>query len=258
MCTRVEKRSHTPTTSAADSESERERGATRKLASFRARMLARQARKVQGSVFKYVSVQRTATSFPDWFLHGWCLDLEFTNDWKIFHPREQECVLIIFVFRSRGDDTLLIILYSSPVMKMLWELCEREEREKDSAAREREEICSSGEEATAGVMPKLDKAASLSGASGIGERTRDPSLFRPSESEVNLYQLHVEDLLSLNPNAEEDPTVTDLDNKLLLYGFFSPSSSVLASLLPLSDCFRDAFSAVFLLRVGYLCRLRMP
>lgn len=166
--------------------------------------------------------------------------------------------MIIFVFRSRGDDTLLIILYSSPVMKMLWELCEREEREKDSAAREREEICSSGEEATAGVMPKLDKAASLSGASGIGERTRDPSLFRPSESEVNLYQLHVEDLLSLNPNAEEDPTVTDLDNKLLLYGFFSPSSSVLASLLPLSDCFRDAFSAVFLLRVGYLCRLRMP
>jgi hypothetical protein len=32
-------------------------------------------------------------------------------------------------------------------MKMLWELCEREEREKDRAAREREreEICSSGE-----------------------------------------------------------------------------------------------------------------
>jgi len=145
MCTRVEKRSHTPTTSAADSESERERGATRKLASFRARMLARQARKVQGSVFKYVSVQRTATSFPDWFLHGWCLDLEFTNDWKRFHPREQECILIICIFCSRGDDTLLIILYSSPVMKMLWELCEREEREKDSAAREREEICSSGE-----------------------------------------------------------------------------------------------------------------
>jgi hypothetical protein len=30
-------------------------------------------------------------------------------------------------------------------MKMLWELCEREEREKDRAAREREEICSSRE-----------------------------------------------------------------------------------------------------------------
>lgn len=163
--------------------------------------------------------------------------------------------MIICVFRSRGDETLLIILDSSPVMKMLWKLCEREERESTTERRERErereEICSSGEEATAGVMPKLDKAASLSGASGIGEHTRDPSLFRPSESEVNLYQLHVEDLLSLNPNAEEDPTVTDLDNKLLLYGFFSsPSSSVLASFLPLSDCFRDVFSAVFLLRVG--------
>jgi hypothetical protein len=144
-------------------------------------------------------------------------------------------------------------------MKMLRELCEREEREKDRAARERRNLLQRREEATAGVMPKLDKAVSLSGASGIGERTRDPSLFRPSESEVNLYQLHVEDLLSLNPNAEEDPTVTDLDNKLLLYGFFPPaSSSVLASLFPLSDCFRDLFSAVFLLRVGYLCRLRMP
>jgi hypothetical protein len=131
----------------------------------------------------------------------------------------------------------------------------RGEREQDRAARERERerrnLQQRREEATAGVMPKLDKAASLSGASGIGEHTRDPSLFRPSESEVNLYQLHVEDLLSLNPNAEEDPTVTDLDNKLLLYGFFSsPSSSVLASFLPLSDCFRDVFSAVFLLRVG--------
>jgi hypothetical protein len=107
-------------------------------------------------------------------------------------------------------------------MKMLWELCEREEREKDCGERERGNLQQRREEANAGVMPKLDKAASLSGASGIGERTRDPSLFRPSESEVNLYQLHVEDLLSLNPNAEEDPTVTDLDNKLLLYGFFPP------------------------------------
>jgi hypothetical protein len=71
-------------------------------------------------------------------------------------------------------------------------------------------------------MPELQKAASLSGvASGIGEKTRDPSLFRPSASEVNLYQLHVEDLLSLNSHAEEDPTVTDLDNKLLLYYLFS-------------------------------------
>jgi hypothetical protein len=71
-------------------------------------------------------------------------------------------------------------------------------------------------------MPELQKAASLSGAaSRIGEKTRDPSLFQPSASEVNLYQLHVEDLLSLNPHAEEDPTVTDLDNKLLLYYLFS-------------------------------------
>lgn len=46
--------------------------------------------------------------------------------------------MIICVFCSRGDDTLLIILCSSPVMKMLWELCEQEEREKDRAARERE------------------------------------------------------------------------------------------------------------------------
>ncbi|CAM6037170.1 unnamed protein product [Sphagnum compactum] len=82
-------------------------------------------------------------------------------------------------------------------------------------------------------MPKLDKAASLSGASGIGERTRDPSLFRPSESEVNLYQLHVEDLLSLNPNAEEDPTVTDLDNKLLL-----------RDLLDISPVLTEAASAI--------------
>ncbi len=159
--------------------------------------------------------------------------------------------MIICVFRSRGDDTLLIILYSSPVMKMLWELCEREEREKDRAPRERERerrnLQQRREEATAGVMPKLGKAASLSGASGIGERTRDPSLFRPSESEVNLYQLHVEDLLSLNPNAEEDPTVTDLDNKLLLYGFFFPPLPLcllLSSrcLIVFGMCFRPFFS----------------
>lgn len=32
----------------------------------------------------------------------------------------------------------MIILYSSPVMKMLWELCEREERESKTERRERE------------------------------------------------------------------------------------------------------------------------
>lgn len=83
-------------------------------------------------------------------------------------------------------------------------------------------MCGGRENRTSVVMPVLQKAASLSrAASGIGEKTRDPSLFRPSASEVNLYQLHVEDLLSLNPHAEEDPTVTDLDNKLLLYYLFS-------------------------------------
>jgi hypothetical protein len=89
-------------------------------------------------------------------------------------------------------------------------------------------------------MPVLQKAASLSrAASGIGEKTRDPSLFQPSASEVNLYQLQVEDLLSLNPHAEEDPTVTDLDNKLLLYYLFSS--------LPLCDVSPTLLCRSFLL-----------
>jgi hypothetical protein len=64
-------------------------------------------------------------------------------------------------------------------------------------------------------------------------------LFQPSASEVNLYQLHVEDLLSLNSHAEEDPTVTDLDNKLLLYYLFSS--------LPLCDVSRTLLYRSFLL-----------
>jgi hypothetical protein len=109
-------------------------------------------------------------------------------------------------------------------------------------------VCGGRENRTSVIMPELQKAASLSGAaSRIGEKTRDPSLFQPSASEVNLYQLHVEDLLSLNPHAEEDPTVTDLDNKLLLYYLFSylplcdvsspPTSSI--SIFP--TCFVSVF-----------------
>lgn len=64
---------------------------------------------------------------------------------NVFHPREQECILIIYVFRSRGDDTLLIILCSSPVMKMLRELCEREERESKTERREREKKSAAAE-----------------------------------------------------------------------------------------------------------------
>jgi hypothetical protein len=94
-------------------------------------------------------------------------------------------------------------------------------------------------------MPELQKAASLSGAaSGIGEKTRDPSLFQPSASEVNLYQLHVEDLLSLNPHAEEDPPVTDLDNKLLLWDLLdiSPVLTEAASAI-IDDSFTRCFKS---------------
>jgi hypothetical protein len=133
-------------------------------------------------------------------------------------------------------------------------------------------------------MPELQKAASLSGAaSGIGEKTRDPSLFQPSASEVNLYQLHVEDLLSLNPHAEEDPTVTDLDNKLLLYYLFSSLPLCDVSSPPLlyrsfllalylfffppvfpsafsvfSDAFRSFLPRIFLISSARIHKSRMP
>jgi glycerol-3-phosphate O-acyltransferase 3/4 len=69
-------------------------------------------------------------------------------------------------------------------------------------------------------------------------------LFQPSASEVNLYQLHVEDLLSLNSHAEEDPTVTDLDNKLLLWDLLdiSPVLTEAASAI-IDDSFTRCFKS---------------
>jgi hypothetical protein len=60
-------------------------------------------------------------------------------------------------------------------------------------------------------------------------KERDSSLFRPSKSEINLYERHVEDML-----LESGSLDIKSDEKRLLYPFHSPFYSSFLSCLSLS------------------------